>query len=235
MNDGAFANLDDAASERSESPNKWSAKDTVAHLTTWQRRWLDWLRPVSQGRSPDEKGPGHTEADWDRINAESLVANHALPWNQVWAESQKAYAQVATRVPLLPQEYLNAKRRLGMKEERPVWAWLAGPFLWHVLVHVAEFYSKHGDLDKAIRATRKFTDQVTSIAPADVQGEAYYNYACILALNGKGDDALVALGDAFARNAILVETSKQDTDLDSLRARSDFRRLCAETETRIAR
>lgn len=234
LNDGAFANLDYAARERSESPDKWSAKDTVAHLTTWQRRWLDWLRSVSQSRLPDDKGPGHTEADWDRINAESFAANRALPWNQVWTESREAYAQVATRIPLLPQEYLNAERRLGMKEERPIWAWLAGPFVWHVQVHVAEFYSKHGDPNKAIQATRKFTDQVTSIAPAVVQGEAYYNYACVLALNSRADEALVALGDAFARNATLVETSKRDTDLDSLRARSDFRTLCAETETRIA-
>jgi Protein of unknown function (DUF1706) len=235
MNDDAFAGLSDAAKAHSESPDKWSAKDTVAHLTTWQRRWLDWLQPVAQGRLPDDKGPGHTEADWDRINAESFAANRARPWDQVWAESQKAYAQVTAWAPLVPQDYLNAKRRLGMKEERPAWTWLAGPFLWHVEVHVAEFYSKHGEPDKAIQATRKFTDQVAAIAPTGVQGEAFYNYACILVLNGRADDAVVALGDAFTLNATMLETSKQDTDLDSLRARSDFQTLCAEAEARIAR
>ena len=235
MNDDAFASLDDAAKAQSESPDKWSAKDTVAHLTTWQRRWLDWLQPVAQGRLPDDKGPGHTEADWDRINAESFAANRARSWNQVWAESQQAYAQVAAWVPLVPQDYLNARRRLGMQEERPTWAWIAGPCLWHVEIHVAEFYSKHGAVERALQATRKFTDQVAAIAPTDVQGQAYYNYACMLALNGKADDALVVLGDAFTRNATMVETSKQDSDLDSLRARSDFQTLCAEAELRIAR
>ena len=235
MNDDAFAGLNDAAKAQSESPDKWSAKDTVAHLTTWQRRWLDWLQPVAHGQLPDDRGPGHTEEDWDRINAESFATNRTRPWDQVWVESQKAYAQVAAWAPLVPQDYLNAQRRLGMREERPIWAWIAGPFLWHVEVHVAEFHSKHGVLDRAIQATRKFTDQVAAIAPTDVQGESYYNYACILALNGRTDDAVVALRDAFARNATLVETSKQDTDLDSLRARSDFQTLCTQTETRIAR
>lgn len=235
MNDDAFAGWNDAVTAQSESPDKWSAKDTVAHLTTWQRRWLAWMQPVAQGRLPNDAGPGHTEADWDRINAESFTAHRARPWSQVWVESQQAYAQVAVWLPLVPQDYVNAQRRLGMREERPVWAWIAGPFVWHVEVHVAEFYSKHGEFDRAIQATRKFTDQITALAPADVQGEAYYNYACILALNGKADDAVVALGQAFACNAGLFETSKQDADLDLLRARSDFQTLCAETETRIAR
>ncbi|MCL4395552.1 MAG: hypothetical protein M1482_12255 [Chloroflexi bacterium] len=93
---------------------------------------------------------------------------------------------------------LNTRLLLGMSEARPVWARIAGPFVWHVETHIAELETKQGNVDEAIKAVRRFTDQIAASAPADVEGTALYNYACILALAGKADGAIAALGKAFA-------------------------------------
>ena len=49
-----------------------------------------------------------------------------------------------------------------------------------------------------------------------------YNLACVYALSGLKDKALPALKEAFALNPGLLEWSKQDSDLNSLRQEPEF-------------
>ncbi len=52
--------------------------------------------------------------------------------------------------------------------------------------------------------------------------ESWYNLACCLALTGKADEALAALGQAADRGWSDVGHTEKDADLESLRARPEF-------------
>lgn len=52
---------------------------------------------------------------------------------------------------------------------------------------------------------------------ANWPGANYYNQACIYALSGKSPAAIEALGEALRLEPQLIEWSKQDSDLASLR------------------
>ena len=54
---------------------------------------------------------------------------------------------------------------------------------------------------------------------------AIYNLGCFYARNGEADRAIAAVGEALPLIPSLVEWSKQDTDLDSLRDLPAFQAL----------
>jgi len=57
------------------------------------------------------------------------------------------------------------------------------------------------------------------------QGTVEYNLACFYALHNLPQAALDCLASAFAQNPDLIDWSKQDPDLDSLRSHPTFQAL----------
>lgn len=84
---------------------------------------------------------------------------------------------------------------------------------------LADVFLALGDLDVAEAEYRRLLRLVE-------EGAAHYNLACILARRGSGDEAMAELSSAFGIDAgRFREMAATDPDLDSLRARDDFRRL----------
>ena len=61
--------------------DQWSVKDTLAHITAWQSKWVDWLRPLGVGKELDPEGPPHLTESEDEVNPGIFTQNQARPWN----------------------------------------------------------------------------------------------------------------------------------------------------------
>jgi hypothetical protein len=61
----------------------WSAKDTIAHLTAWERRLCGWLSQAIWGEQPTIPEPGCTWSDVDAINERIRKIKTGL-WAMYW-------------------------------------------------------------------------------------------------------------------------------------------------------
>ena len=85
----------------------------------------------------------------------------------------------------------------------------------HPVVHYADHYRRRGDLAKA---TQLYEASVAAVADVpEWYGTARYNLACFYALSEQTDQAVIALREALQLRPDLLEWSKQDADLASLR------------------
>jgi adenylate cyclase len=57
------------------------------------------------------------------------------------------------------------------------------------------------------------------------QGNQRYNLACFYALHNRPQQAIDLLEESFAKNSALIDWSKEDSDLDSLRELPRFQAL----------
>lgn len=78
-----------------------------------------------------------------------------------------------------------------------------------------------GDYERAI-AAHKRAAEFEQFRPA-----AFYNLACAQALTGKHDDAIISLTAAIDAGFDRIELMEEDSDLDSLRNRGDFKAAIA--------
>ena len=93
----------------------------------------------------------------------------------------------------------------------------------HPIVHYANYYQRRGDLAKA---TQLYEASVAAVADLpEWYGSARYNLACFYALSGQTDWAIAELQAALQLRPDLLEWSKQDTDLASLRDAAAYQAL----------
>ena len=80
-----IASLSDAERELVGTPERWSAKDMLAHVTFWQQVMIDRLNMVKRGETPTLFG------DFQPVNERIFAERNALPWQQVLSEAAAAY------------------------------------------------------------------------------------------------------------------------------------------------
>ena len=95
--------------------------------------------------------------------------------------------------------------------------------VWHPQSHIADFYVKRGKLEKATQMQEALTEKLKGSPPWE--STAAYNLACFYALNGMKEKAIPKLKEAFKLMPDLLEWSKQDSDLNSLRELPEFKAL----------
>ncbi len=88
-----------------------------------------------------------------------------------------------------------------------------------VLRTLGELVAKKGDVHRALDIDRRLVERL----PDDFL--ARYNLACSLALAGRPDEAIDSLSSAILLGYDDLAHLEVDPDLDSLRARPDFRAL----------
>jgi hypothetical protein len=203
---------------------RWTARDLVTHITAWEKRWVDWLELAGHGKPLDDYGPRHVHLKQgdDEINAQTFAENASRPWDSVLGESRRVFGRFAEIVPLLSEDDFANPQRFEWMEGSPFWRRLSGTFYWHAAIHVVQHYQARGQNGLAVARMEEFARLVGDDEPALERAIALYNLACIYSLNAKPEQAIAALKDAFALHSDLVALSKQDADLDPLRARPDF-------------
>src|SRR5512146_1768539 len=183
----------------------WTAKDLLAHITAWEKRWVDWLELAGHGMPLDDYGPRHVHLNQpdDEINAQVFAENQDRTWDQVLEESRRVFRRFSEIVPLLSQDDFANPERFAWMEASPFWRRLSGTFFWHPAIHVVQHYQARGETERALDLMQEFARLVTDQEPAVERGIALYNLACLYSLGGKPEQAIAALKDAFALHADL--------------------------------
>ncbi len=196
----------------------WSAKDMITHLNFWGQHFLRQLEKSAKG----EKVP--LSGDYlNQLNDGVLYEHLEQPLDEALAECEQIHRELLRVYNSISAEDLSDEKKYAWLEGRPMSDRVLGNLVWHPQSHIADFYVKRGNLDKAIAMQEALTEKLKEYPHWGAT--AFYNAACFYALNNMPAKAIPCLKTAFARRPDLMEWSRQDSDLDSLRELADFQEL----------
>jgi hypothetical protein len=197
----------------SGTPEHWSGKDLVAHVTAWHTYLADLLTAAMRGESPARF------ADFNERNAHTFAENAGKPWAQVEVEAEEAAARLSGLLPQLGDEDLLEPARFAWRRGQPLAPAVVRPLYWHPMLHLSENYARRGDAAavQAIRADLEKAAGELAVLP-ELRGNTLYMIASSYAAEGKVAEALAALREALALAPNLVDWSKRDPGLQPLRA-----------------
>ncbi len=196
----------------------WSAKDMVAHLNFWERHFINQLDKMVK----DEKIP--MAGDYlDQVNDGVLYEHMDQTLENALSEYKQIHAELLNKYEAFTAEDLSDPKKFTWLEGRSMSDRILGNSVWHPQSHIADFYIKRGMLEKATQMQESLTDKLKGFPTWGPT--AAYNLACFYALNGMKEKAILKLKEAFMQRPDLMEWSKQDSDLNSLRELSKFKAL----------
>jgi tetratricopeptide (TPR) repeat protein len=212
--------LSDAQRNVVGTAEEWSVKDMLAHVTFWQQESAERLAAVRGGREPQLLG------DFQQVNERVFEERRAQPWGQVLETAEQTHAALVEHVAALDDQSLTDPQRFAWTRGQPLTANILGNAFWHPLEHVARYYVASGQQERASQLLDRAVvqDEALATLPGDC-GATLYNLACFYATTGQPDKALPLLPDALRLRPDLVEWSKQDSDLDTLREAPAFKAL----------
>ncbi|MGE5334443.1 MAG: TPR end-of-group domain-containing protein [Nitrososphaerota archaeon] len=214
------AGLTSGEREAKGTPEHWSAKDLVTHLTGWKSRRLLQLDAILRG----ERAP---EFDLDETNARAWEEEQRRSWDDILAEEARVAPELAARIERMPESDLTALGRYPLPLQ-PAALQLARPGYTHVIGHLAEHYVARGEMEQAI-ALRLTAAGALDAFPEfpEMASAPHYNLACCYALTGQPEQALTELRRALALHPALTAYAREDADLASLRAMAEYQAIIA--------
>ena len=191
----------------------WNPKDFQAHLTAWKSRQADRFEATREGR---DLPPPMEDQEEDAVNAQLRAARIDWDWAAVVEEADAVADRLIRELRQADPEVLRASDRL-----------MSGTFgngVLHTLTHVRWLLEAGVPLDRARVAA--FEDEAlrvvsASALPEKARAVGLYDLACYHALSGSPDLARTLLRDAFRLDPELIEFSRTDEDLVSIRGDLD--------------
>jgi hypothetical protein len=187
----------------------WSPKDHQAHLTAWKARQADRFEAVLRGERLEAISEGE---ETDAINAQLHATRASWTWAAVQQEADDVSLRLNDRVLATDPATLRRSERL-----------VAGTF-GNGSNHAGQHFVWLLEADIGFDRERvlEFTDEVerllrTASLPEPHRSDGLYNLACFHALLARPDAARPLLRDALRDRPDLVEWSREDPDLASLR------------------
>jgi tetratricopeptide (TPR) repeat protein len=198
----------------------WSAKDNLFHALVWASNRLEMLETLTSGKTWNEIDHG----DYKDINREIFYEYRDKSWEDLGKMITTTYKRGMSYLDAINDAELGRKME---NDDRAFWLILAHNFLTHPMIHIWEILQKANQIDKLIEIFGKeYTDMLRKLDRSDNwQGLVDYNYACLLSLSGQQTKALASLKNALELNPQLIEWSKEDPDLESVRDLEDYRSL----------
>ena len=197
---------------------RWSPKDLIAHNAAWKG---DMFRRLAGEELP-------TVEDFDDVNAEIFASFQDKSWGEITMYALVVQNNLETAVERLDEGELEGFKFLGWSEDTPVWRSIADTTCIHPLVHLGENAVAQGDAGHAVQLHLDALPVLLAIDDsAQWQSNLVYNLACPYALAGDSQNAIIQLGEALRLNPDLVEWSRQDSDLASLRDHPAYQDLYA--------
>lgn len=212
--------LSDAERNAIGTPEQWSVKDMLAHITFWQQVAAERLAATRRGEQPATFG------DFQPVNERIFEERRGQSWEQVLADAEQTHAALTEHVRSFDAQALTDPQRFAWTNGQALSASILGNGYWHPLEHVARFYAASGEQERASELLEQaiVREKTLESLPGD-RGAALYNLACFYATTGQPDKALPLLPEALRLRPDLVEWSKQDSDLDVLRDVPAFQAL----------
>ena len=200
-----FAALDPAGRDVPPADGGWSAKDVLAHLSTWRQQQTDKLAALREGR--DE--PPLPANETDEINAIFHDRRADWTWDRAATDAESTADGLMAEVAAAREETLA-----GPKIVRSIMG--DGPE--HDLGHLLDLSPTEGLRSQILNlaeATRAIIDR--GRWPSEAAAYARYNLACFHALGGRLDIARALLRQALPEHADLRAHAPNDDDLLALR------------------
>jgi hypothetical protein len=207
------AGLSPAERGAAGTPQLWSARDHVVHMTFWRQRFALKLRAIAEGRTPD------TVDDFEEANARVFEEQRHRPWPQVIEEADRADAEVSALLEEIGEEDLVVPGRFAwMPEDAPLYHAVTGNIIAHTWGHLAQFHADRHDRSAATAAFESGVERLLRPeVPAWLQGNELFNLACFYATHDQVERAPDVLRRALALRPDLEEWSRKDPDLAALR------------------
>ena len=128
------------------TPERWSAKDHVAHRTFWHQDLILKVTAILQ----HQEVPPSTQDD-DQINAMVFEEHMLHPWSALHAESERIYAELITLAEHLSEEDLTDSHRFAsITGGSQLYTAFLGSCYEHDQEHLAQYYLDWNALPQAI-------------------------------------------------------------------------------------
>jgi tetratricopeptide (TPR) repeat protein len=204
-----IADLDPVGRNADGTWEDWSVEDELAHVIAWQMNSLARIAALLHAE------PVPDFSDYEAVNQAIYRTNHERSLTEVAAEGDRAHADFVALIQSLSEEDLTRLAPFSGQEPRSLAAQIMGNGFEHPMVHYADYYRRRGRLAKA---TQLYEAGAAAVADwPEWYGSTRYNLACFYALSGQTGKAIAELRAALQLRPDLLEWSKQDTDLASLR------------------
>jgi hypothetical protein len=202
---------------------QWVAKDIIAHVITWQARMMDNHEAALRGETPT------TYDDFDHENELIFQAHRDRSWDAIRQETNDVHQRLAAWLQGMTEDDLTDPARFSWMNSQALWRRVAGNSVIHPLLHFGEYGAKHGRREHATRVQETIAPLLIALDDTPAwRATTLYNLACYYALAGLKDKALANLAEALRLGSNLIEWSKQDPDLASLRDDPAYQALYAE-------
>jgi tetratricopeptide (TPR) repeat protein len=205
--------------EQKGSLRQWAVRDDVIHCAYYIRQFADrlaWPRD-------HEKVDG---SDYLKVNDEVWEAHQSENWQAALQMLEDACRSVIAGLEPLSSEELNDNAAFTWLGGQSVAQYIPGLIFVHGLMHIQYGFMREGMTDAAIASADKAFKLVDNIDSSEVgRGRNLYNKACSYALAGRKSEAITMVKEAVKLAPNLLEWSKQDSDLDSLREDPQFKAI----------
>ncbi|MBP7688635.1 MAG: ClbS/DfsB family four-helix bundle protein [Thermoflexales bacterium] len=211
------ATLSDADCAAVGTLKQWAIKDAISHSTMWQQRAIERVNAIVRGEEPVNAD------DYLGLNDAHFVAYRERSWVDTIGEAEETYRALVALTQSLSEEDLTDPHRFAHLKNQPLLRVIVGSGFAHSEAHLAQLYVERGEIERANQLQETATDLLETIP--EERTVARYNLACYYAVSGQSARALTELTTALQSHPELVEWSKQDSDLDSLRADPAYQAL----------
>jgi tetratricopeptide (TPR) repeat protein len=208
-----------SAEERAATgtPEQWSAKDMIAHVTAWRLRQAERLRAALEGVEPPPLGTD------DEENAEIFATYSERSWREVEDDAERSVAELADLLPAFSDADLTDGQRYAWTEGRPLLLTVVGNGAAHPATHLEWYYRARDQPERAIHAQAMLVEVARGARlPDQVLANAIYNLACAYALNGDAAAAVTNVSEALRIHPNLALLARDDPDFASIRALPAF-------------
>lgn len=205
------------------SIEQWSAKDVLAHIAFWKGQQAANVAAALRGETP-----ARTE-DYHQVNAEVFEQNCNRSWGDVLEDAQRAHSRLAEIVQRATPEQLTEFEPLPWRDGWPLWRLVAGTGCIHSTIHLAGYYTEHGQIERAITLQEEAAALLAELDDSPGwQGITRYNLACQYATAGRTEQAIAGLREALLLNPDLTDWSKEDPDFAPIRELPAYRSIYQE-------
>lgn len=215
-----FESLSEDEIAASGTFEEWSASDVLGHCAFWVQDTAVNMEKIRSGEEPK------WIEDYNAKNKDIFNGAKDSDLETARAAFSKAVLNLQEEAHQLTEEQLEDTSYLGLEEQRPAWHHILGSGYLHILMHLADYWIKHGRGELVREAYREMEDLVLPLDDDPIwQGTVIYNRACMEALTGDTERALNSLKRAFDLRPDLIEWAKQDGDLVSLHGTPAYNQL----------
>jgi uncharacterized damage-inducible protein DinB len=199
----------------------WSVKDHIAHVTYWREVYTQRLRAaISDGEVPPP------DPDYLQTNDAVFEEHKNDSWNAVINWARQAQDELIKEIEALDEKLLMDEEAFEWTNQRPLWQHIALGEGYHPGAHLSDVLMMISSFEQAERTQLELFEALKALDESEAwQGNQHYNLACFYALHDCPERAILLLEEGFAMNPNLIEWSKQDNDLDSLRELTAFQAL----------